>query len=515
MEKTVMNLKGSMTVFAALSMLLVASFLFALLEAARVQGLDACADMVSEVGVTSICAEYQQPIWEDYRLLFLDGAYGTEKFSEEKMDSVLCQRISENLDVSKIGGISMYGLSLQSAEVSEYRLASDGDGAVFLKCVASYMKSHLTKELAEELYQKYKEETDVENSDRSEYSVEGADKAIEEAKKAQEETASDTEEAQSPEAGETFDETSSAEPEETEKPEEPKENPLDIVLKLKENAILGMVVGNVSALSAKQVDLQNCMLKRELQKGTKTASAEVGWYERVLVAEYLEHYFSNYRNPKLDGAFSYELEYLLCGEDTDKSNLEGVINRLLLMREAANITAIIKDATKRNEAKAIAEILAGFTGNPAIILVVQCGIIAAWAYVESVLDLRALVRGDKIALVKSDAQWTCNTKSLADSLGNDAKAKNCENGLTYEEYLKMFLFTMGTKKLAYRMMDVIEQSVKTKQGYEHVRMDYMVCEMSCSIQYQADTLFADLSLIRKGASKGFCFEKMKFFSYIE
>ena len=92
MEKTVMNLKGSMTVFAALSMLLVASFLFALLEAARVQGLDACADMVSEVGVTSICAEYQQPIWEDYRLLFLDGAYGTEKFSEEKRDGKQAKR---------------------------------------------------------------------------------------------------------------------------------------------------------------------------------------------------------------------------------------------------------------------------------------------------------------------------------------------------------------------------------------------------------------------------------------
>lgn len=497
-----MKLKGSMTVFAALSMLLVASFLFALLEAARVQGLDVCADMVSEVGVTSVCAEYQRPIWKDYRLLLLDGAYGTEQFSEEKMDSVLCQRLSENLDVSKTKGISMYGLSLQSAEVSEYALASDGDGAMFLQCVASYMQSHLTKEMAEKLYQKYKEGTDMENSDRSEYSVEGADEAIEEAKKAQEETSSDSEEEQTPET-EEIEETSV------------EENPLEIVLKLKENAILGMIMGDVSALSEKQVNLESSMLNRELQKGTKTVNDKVGWYERVLVSEYLEHYFSNYRNPKSDGALSYEMEYLLCGEDTDKSNLEGIINRLLLMREAANITAIIKDGTKRSEAKAIAEILGGFTGNPAIILVVQCGIIAAWAYVESVLDLRALVRGDKIALLKSDAQWTCNTKSLADSLGNDAKAKNCENGLTYEEYLKLFLFTMETKKLAYRMMDVIEQSVRMKEGYEHVRMDHMVCELSCAIRYQTNTLFADLSLIKKGASKGFCFEKMKSFSYIE
>ena len=126
MENTLMKCKGSITVFAALSMLLVASFLFALLEGARVQGLNTCAELVSEVGITSVCAEYQSPLWEEYRLLFFDGAYGTENFSEEKINSVLCRRISENLDVTQESGVSMYGLSMQSAEITEYQLASDG-----------------------------------------------------------------------------------------------------------------------------------------------------------------------------------------------------------------------------------------------------------------------------------------------------------------------------------------------------------------------------------------------------
>ena len=111
MENALMKCKGSITVFAALSLLLIASFLFALLEGARVQGLNTCAELVSEVGITSLCAEYQSPLWEDYRLLFLDGAYGTENFSEEKLNSVLCQRISENLDVAQRSGVSMYGIS--------------------------------------------------------------------------------------------------------------------------------------------------------------------------------------------------------------------------------------------------------------------------------------------------------------------------------------------------------------------------------------------------------------------
>jgi len=502
-----MRCKGSITVFAALSLMLVASFLFVLLEGARAQGLNTCAELVSEVGITSVCAEYQSPLWKDYRLLFLDGAYGTEDFSKEKINSVLCQRISENLDAAQRSGVSMYGLSLQSAEVMEYQLASDGKGAVFLQCVAAYMEHNLAQETIEKLYEKYREGEEVEQKDTSGYSVEGADRAIEEARKAQEEAAEPTE--NSPETA-----SSSAGGEATgETAVEPTENPLEIVLKLKENLILEMTAGDVSEISTKQADLRESMQKRSLNQGTQEADDRIGWYERVLVGEYLENYFSNYRKPKEEGAFSYELEYLLCGEDTDKANLEGTINRLMLLREGANIICITMDSTKMHQAKAVAEALAAAVAQPELVTVIQCGIVAAWAYVESLLDLRALLRGDKIALVKSKKQWTTNTENLMASLENQAKAVNCENGLTYEAYLKLFLYMMGTKKLAYRMMDVMEQSLRIKPGYEHVRMDNMICELSCSMQYQAAPLFSNLSLFRGGAPEGFCFETEKHFSY--
>lgn len=507
-----MKLKGSMTVFAALSMLLVASFLFALLEGARVQGLNACADLISEVGINSVFAEYQRPFWEDYHLLFLDGAYGGERFSVEKINSVLCQRISENLEWKESSGVSMYHLSLQNAEILEYQLAADGEGSVFLECVASYMKNHLTREAAEEIYKKYRDCEAVEQSDKGEYSVEEADLAIKEQKKAQEQEA---EEAVEEDASETEESGGDLPLNSQAAEEKPQQNPLEIVLKLKENAVLGMVAGDVSALSEKGIDLQESMLKRDLEKGTQTVAKGINWYERILVSEYIEKYFSNYRNPKEKSALSYELEYLLCGEDTDKSNLEGVINRLLWLREIANVTYIVKDRTKLNEAGILAELLAGFTGNPLIIKVVQCGIVAAWAYVESLLDVRALLRGDKIALIKNHTQWTTDTEHLVEALGNDAKAKNCENGLAYEDYLKQFLFAMETKKLAYRMMDIMEQSARTIPGYEQIRMDHMVCGFSCSVEYQAAPLFGSLSIIGRGLPERLQFQKTKSFHYLE
>ena len=52
-----------------------------LLESARFRGLDYCATLKAEAAIDSVCAEYQPYLWQEYGLLFLDGAYGAEEFS--------------------------------------------------------------------------------------------------------------------------------------------------------------------------------------------------------------------------------------------------------------------------------------------------------------------------------------------------------------------------------------------------------------------------------------------------
>lgn len=56
---------------------------------------------------------------------------------------------------------------------------------------------------------------------------------------------------------------------------------------------------------------------------------------------------------------------------------------------------------------ALGAIIGGITLTPEVIEGVEKGILAAWAFCESVLDLRALLDGDKIPLIKgSDTSWT-------------------------------------------------------------------------------------------------------------
>ena len=89
--------KGSITPFCALSLMLVASLLFALLESARIYKLDTYAKLKAESGMDSLCGGYQPFLWQQYGLLFLDGAYGTEQFSMAYVSEELEKQIEESM----------------------------------------------------------------------------------------------------------------------------------------------------------------------------------------------------------------------------------------------------------------------------------------------------------------------------------------------------------------------------------------------------------------------------------
>ena len=139
--------------------------------------------------------------------------------------------------------------------------------------------------------------------------------------------------------------------------------------------------------------------KRTCSEGNINYEAESDWYRKILVLEYAESNFSNYCSPKENHAYSYELEYLIGGHEEERKNLEEVVNRLLLYRCASNVTYLLSDREKMLQSETIAAALAGFTGNPAIIKTVQIAVVGAWAYIESIQDIRALLMGGKIALV--------------------------------------------------------------------------------------------------------------------
>lgn len=491
--------KGSITVFSALVFMLIASFLFSLLEAGRVYQLDCYADLCSELAIESVCAEYQPELWDAYHILSLDSAYGSGEFDIDYVTAVLGERIRKNL-IADGAGARIMEMQLEMAIPENYQLLTDGDGAVFLSYISEYMKENLPMEAARKIYEHYCQAQNIEENQTT-GSVEEAQNAIEEAKRQQQ-----SKEDEDAALGESEQEI--ADTEET----QVKENPIEVVLALKQNMLLGMVINDLGGISAREISKTECLESRNLQKGTMQQLQDIDWYEKVLVLEYLDKYFASYLEPSSDQALSYELEYVLCGKNTDKGNLEETIGRLLLAREAANVTHILTDVQKRSMAMEMATGLAGFSGNPAIIKVVEIGIVAAWAYVESILDVRALLLGNRVELLKSQEQWVTQLGSLLTAFQGGA-AKNCEDGLSYQDYLKGFLFAVNSRKLAYRMMDVVEQNIRLLPAYRNCRMDHMLCKIEYRMDYSAAPLFSDFSTLQNHSFSGFHFQNKKSFSY--
>ncbi len=501
--------RGSITVFAALSMMLIASFIFALLESARVYGLDSYAVRKTHLGVVSAGAEYQPLLWEQYHLLMLDGAYGTEEFSTERVSQHMTEDIEKSMtwENSILGAFltDFFVLELETVESLEYQLVTDGKGSVFLNQIAEVMKENLPFRVAEEIYDRYQEgkEMEEENGDISGNAIEQAEQALLEAR--EQENSSE---------GASGAESENVDTETVETAVQIKENPLEVVREVKQSATLNLVLEDAGMVSDLQLDLADPLEKRECTEGTMTVLEEKDWYRKILILEYLDEYFSCYTEP-LDGhALAYELEYLFGGEKSEKENLEKVVNRLLLIREAANVTYILKDREKMELAGALADLIGGFSGNPAVIMLVKVAIVGAWAFLESVLDVRTLLSGGRIALLKSEDQWTTDVENLLSSFQENAKAKDCEGGMTYRDYIKQQLFFMSDTQLAFRMMDVMEQNLKIHSEYQNCKMDHMIVAMRCRCTYTEEPFFSRLSVLGRLSASKWYFEKEEYFSYV-
>ena len=171
-------------------------------------------------------------------------------------------------------------------------------------------------------------------------------------------------------------------------------------------------------------------------------------------------------SPEETGVLSYGTEYLICGKDSDVSNLKGTVNRLLLLREAVNYLYLQTDQAKQSESLAIAGAIGGALANPAVVAAIHQGILAAWAYVESISDVKGLLAGGKIPLIKSPDSWHTRLSAFSESLAGEYAGE--ARGFTYENYLDVLLYGKSLKQIAYRSMDLMEKNMQQEKRAEWI-----------------------------------------------
>lgn len=522
------NVRGSMTVFAALSIMLVASFLFVLLEAAHQQQLRRVAQMNTSLVVESVFSNYCSPLWEKYQILALDNGMTEEQEPFVSWEYYAADLSKESLSQRGfIRGTNHLRMDTKCAEFVAYRMLTDEDGRAYIKTISDYMRNTIGQQAIEKLAAEYQQLSGMDISDKpDDTALAGADNAIAEARRLEEEKAKKEEEERkkAQEAAKKAKATKKADKKAEKKAKkkagteageraiEPAENPLEIIKNLWHQGTLSLVLKDAKAVSNMKEDGSDAVSKREKYTGIGLEPIQTDATDTLLFTEYLLDHFACYTSGDAAGTLAYELEYLLCGNEKDQSNLSETVQRLLAVREAANLAYLAADASKQELAYSVALSLAGVTANPGIIYAVKCGLLAAWALAESVLDVRALLSGDKIAIIKNSAQWTSDLLHLGSVFSSFGTATNCQNGLSYQRYLG-FLLMMQAQKVSYRAMNIQEHVIRSKEGFEDFCMDHLVIDAEIAMNYSSHTIFTGMEQLTRNKKRAFTIPVQQSFSY--
>ena len=428
-------LNGEVTVYLTLTFVLFVSLILALVESASVQMAKNYRRADMNRALECVFAEYQKELLENYDVFAIECGYETGTYTEQNI----------------LDRLSYYDADMEN-EIERIQLFTDNSGELFRDQVGKYMKHK--------------------------YGIAWADKYLGNVSlwKNQEEKADEfTEE---------------------------EEKPMQHVAELKRSPILELVLPKDKTISEKQISLQEMPEKRENHTGYGAFSdvePEDGTLTSVLLGEYVIDHFTDFTDGPKGGELDYELEYILAGRESDKRNLETVAKKLVMLRFVPNYIYLQTSSTKQAEARAAAGTLCTLLAVPAVTEAAAQGILLAWAYGESVMDVRSLLDGQKAAITKDDTNWQLSLSGLM-KLGTDedtGTGMDVQDGMGYKDYMRMLLFLEGKERMSMRAMGIIEKNMQSIYGQPAFRIDYCagrmeirtVCNLRRGIKYQYRTYY--------------------------
>lgn len=400
--------KGAITAFLALIFALLISLVGALVESASIQMTKNRRRADAILALESTFAEYDRELLEQYDI-----------FAREVCDETELQRRME-----------YYGADQMMHSTIRTELLTDDSGINFFEQAVTYAKNRLGVDATlphtdYEFYSEiYLEEEDVVHMRMEEL----------------------------------------LEQDENDLPEEG--NPLSSVKRLKETALLTLICENPETLSERSFTIDNLPSNRELETGNWERDTLRTKRDRQFFAAYLTEHFGSYADTRESGTLLYEEEYLIGGKPSDRENLEASCKWILSIRMATNYAYLITDTAKQAEAEAMAMSLCSLLTVPGITGVVKHALLLAWAYGESIVDMRVLLKGKKVPAIKSAETWQLQLANLLTLGTAEETVSEIESaaGLSYQNYLTVLLSLGYQWTLSMRSLDLIESNL-------HIRTD--------------------------------------------
>lgn len=461
-----------LTVYLSLVFGIVLSLLLALVEGAAIGAARAQAELVADLGMNSVFAEYNRELLNQYELFFIDASYGGENGGIGKVETHLSEYLGKNMNPDKevglFGGVTYLKLANPYLEISEVSYAGDNCGEVWKAQAVAYMRAVYGGDIINSV----KEHLAV--VEKNEMNTRDVAAEIKEQKKKFEEALIEKEIVEYD--AETSDGSSYS-------------KVSKLVDKLIGGGLLKLVVPSGDKVSNASVNTKDYYSGRAR---TGTVNAGVGLHDgaesadglvnELIYGEYLMKMCGNYRDKKADSLLSYQIEYILYGLNSDASNLSACLATLFAIRSVGNFVSIYSSSTMKNQAKVTAELICGLLLSPELAPLLKEILLGVWALAESVADVKNLLDGGKVPLIKKDNQWSL---SLLGVLSGDFEGSGKkDDGLSYQAYLRVLLGLMNKQKKVERSLDIVEMDIRQTEGNEHFRIDRCIDYMKVQFGFE-------------------------------
>lgn len=456
-----MKRAGYMTVYLALVTGILLSLILAVIQAARISTirmhLECCADMALD----SALAQYHREMLHQYELFFIDTSYGTADPSFHRTEKQIQNYMEKNLRPQEEFSVSfardITGLSADSVQLLRAGVATDEGGAVLKYHIVQYMKDISGISLAEKLLGNGRKMEGLQGRD-----VEAEWDAAEESMK--EEI------------------TRKKRLQDEDWDGEVPETPSDAVRATRGEGILGVAAQGMK-LSNAEIAEGARPSARHLNQGTGLMEPKRpadGLVQDGLLYAYILDKCGCFGQEKDNSALSYEVEYILQQKGEDRENLKKTLQELLMIREASN-AAFLFGSGLRSQAAEAAAVIAALLLMPEVAEAIEVVILFAWAYAESVKDIRILLKGGKVPIVKSEGSWNTPFSRLLTYRSNLDSYRDAAEGWSYPEYLGALLFCHGSGKAMAGLMDIMESDIRRTPGNGSFRIDGLIDGMEAEI----------------------------------
>lgn len=476
--------KGSITVFMALMLSILVALVCSSVESVRMAAARTQILCGMDVGLYSVFAEYDRELLEEYDVFFLDGSYGSKDMNYGRVYDTFRDYMEPVL------GENYQKLTWQIGGITGCTLATDEQGRMFYNQAAAHMKKTLgaaglqllldktakesrSSENAQELWENAGETQSLSSYD--EEMVTAAQRSHEASEKAKEEHAKEDAE------GEFQDDNVGGGITPT------VENPIPTIRRIQRLGLLELILPEDRTVSEQSISLSSTLSHRNLQQGLGSlqTAGNQGIEERILFQEYIMKKCGNFRNPSSTG-MAYETEYILHGKSSDRENLKAVVGQLLLIREGINFGYLLTDAEKMSQAELLAMGICSAFLIPPAAGIVKMVLVLCWSFAESVLDVRSLLAGEKVPLVKSPQTWQLSLSNLSQLLERrDSDRRTVQEGMDYEGYLRALLLIEGQETVCFRCMDMVENQIRQK-GRTGFSLDRCIGALELSVDVQAN-----------------------------